>query len=71
MSPEYRDPIELCDVSSVDLSACVNWCSCASVVIFSNSGETSSLSQFSLQFSVLGVLRSARCMSLLPAGVVE
>ena len=38
--------MEFCDVSSVALSARMNWCSCASVVIFANSGETNSLSQF-------------------------
>ena len=52
-------------------SARVNWCSCASVVIFSNSVVINSLSSFSVSFSVISVLRSARCMSLLSVGVVE
>ena len=67
----YRDLFELCDVSSGYVVACpllifssarVNWCSCASVVISSNSVVINSLSTFS---------RSARCMSLLSVGVVE
>ena len=37
---------------------------------FSTSGEISLLFQFSLPFSVLSVLRSARCMSLLSVGLV-
>ena len=52
-------------------SARVNWCSCASVVIFSNSVVINPLSSFSVPFSVISVLRSARCMSLLSVGVVE
>ena len=48
-----------------------NWCSCASVVIFSNSVVINSLSSFSVPFSVISTLRSARCMSLLSVGVVE
>ena len=52
-------------------SARVNWCSCASVVIFSNSVVINSLSSFSVPSSVMSVLRSARCMSLLSVGVVE
>ena len=48
-----------------------DWCSCASVVIFSNSVVINSLSSFSVPFSVISVLCSARCMSLLPVGVVE
>ena len=52
-------------------SARVNWCSCASVVIFSNSVVVNSLSSFSDPFSVISVLRRARCMSLLSVGVVE
>ena len=51
--------------SVVFLSACVNWCSCASVVKFSNSVVINSLSSFSVSFSVISMLRSARCMSLL------
>ena len=46
-------------------------CSCASVVIFSNSVVNTSLSSFFVPFSVISVLRSARCMSLLSVGVVE
>ena len=49
----------------------VNWCSCASVVIFSNSVVINSLSSFPVPFSVISMLRSARCMSLLSVGVVE
>ena len=69
-------PIELCDVSSgrvagIFFSARVNWCSCASVVIFSNSVVINSLSSFSVPFSVISMLQSARCMSLLSVGVVE
>ena len=52
-------------------SARVNWCSCASVVIFSNSVVINSLSSFSVPFSVISMLRGARCMSLLSVGVVE
>ena len=52
-------------------SARVNLCSCASVVIFSNSVVINSLSSFSVPFSVISVLRSARCLSLLSVGVVE
>ena len=52
-------------------SARVNWCSNASVVIFSNSVVINSFSSFSVPFSVISVLRSARCMSLLSVGVVE
>ena len=47
------------------------WCSCASVVIFSNSVVVNSLSSFSVPFSVISMLHSARCMSLLSVGVVE
>ena len=68
MEPEYRD---LLSYVTFLLSARVNWCSCASVVIFSNSGEISLLFQFSLPFSVFSVLRSARCMRLLSVGVFE
>ena len=71
-------PIELCDVTSGRVagllffsSARVNWCSCASVVIFSNSVVINSLSSFSVPFSVISMLRGARCMSLLSVGVVE
>ena len=72
-------PIELCDVSSGRVaglllffpSARVNWCSCASVVIFSNSVVINSLSGFSVPFSVISMLCGARCMSLLSVGVVE
>ena len=49
----------------------MNWCSCASVEIFSNSVVINSLSSFSVPFSVMSMLRSARCMSLLSVGVVE
>ena len=49
----------------------MNWYSCASVVIFSNSVVINSLSSFSVPFSVISLLRSARCMSLLSVGVVE
>ena len=52
-------------------SARVNWCSCASVVIFSNSVVINSFSSFSVPFSVISVLRSAGCMSVLSVGVVE
>ena len=52
-------------------SARVNWCSCASVVIFSNNVVINSWSGSSVPFSVISVLRSARCMSLLSVGVVE
>ena len=52
-------------------SARVYWCSCASVVIFSNSVVVNSLSSFSVSFSVISVLRSAGCMGLLSVGVVE
>ena len=52
-------------------SARVNWCSCASIVIFSNSVVINSLSSFSVPFSVTSMLPSARCMSLLSVGVVE
>ena len=45
--------------------------SCASVVIFSNTVVINSLSSFSVPFSVISVLRSAHCMSLLSVGVVE
>ena len=38
---------------------------------FSNSVVINSLSGFSVPFSVIIVLRSARCMSLLSVGVVE
>ena len=72
-------PIELCDVSSGRVigifccfsSARLNWCSYASVVIFSNSVVVKSLSSFSVPFSVISMLHSARCMSLLSVGVVE
>ena len=73
-------PIELCDVSSGYVVACpllffpsarVNWCNCASVVIFSNSVVINSLSSFSVPFSVISLLRIARCKSLLSVGVVE
>ena len=47
------------------------WCSCASVVIFSSSVVVNSLSGFSVPFSVICMLHSARCMSLLSVGVVE
>ena len=70
--------IELCGVSSgcavrplLFLQHAVNWCSCASVVIFSNSVVTNSLSGFLSSVSVISMLRSARCMSLLSAGIVE
>ena len=43
----------------------MKWCSCASVVIFLNSVVINSLSSFSVPFSVISMLRSARCMSLL------
>ena len=76
--PWYRDLLSyvtfLLDVWPVFCffsSACVNWCSCASVVIFSNSVVINSLSSFSVPFSVISMLRSARCMSLLSVGVVE
>ena len=49
----------------------MNWCSFASVEIFSNSVQISSLSSFSVPFSAISMLRSARCMSLLSVGVVE
>ena len=52
-------------------SARVNWCSCASFVIFSNSVVINSLSSFSVPFSVISMLRGARSMSLLSVGVVE
>ena len=77
VKPGYRDLLSyvtvfwLCGLSSVILSARVNWCSCASVVIFSNSVVINSLSSFLFSFSVISVLRSARCMSLLSEGVVE
>ena len=77
--PGYRDLLSyvtfLLDVWPVFCcffpSARVNWCSCASVVIFSNSVVINSLSSFSVPFSVISMLRSARCMSLLSVGVVE
>ena len=50
-------------------SARVNWCRCPSVVI--NSVVINSLSSFSVPFSVISMLRDARCMSLLSVGVVE
>ena len=49
----------------------MNWCGSASVVIFSNSVAINLLSSFSVAFSVISVLRSARCMSLLSVAVVE
>ena len=52
-------------------SARLYWCSCASVVIFSSSVVVNSLSGFSVPFSVISMLHSARCMSLLSVGVVE
>ena len=62
----------ICGLSFVVFpSARVNWCSCASVVIFSNSVVVISLSSLSVPFSVINMLRSARCMSLLSVGVVE
>ena len=72
-------PIELCEVSSGRVaglllffpSARVNWCSCESVVIFSNSVVINSLSSFSVPFSLISMLRGARCMNLLSVGVVE
>ena len=76
--PGYRDLLSnvtfLLDMGPVLCcfpSARVNWCSCARVVIFSNSVVINSLSSFSVPFSVTSVLRSARCMSLLSVGVVE
>ena len=39
--------------------------------MFSNSVVINSLSSFSVPFSVISVLRSARCMRLLSVGVVE
>ena len=71
----YRDLLShvtfLLDVWLVFFLARVNWCSCASVVMFSNSVVINSLSRFSVPFSVISMLRSARCMSLLSVGVVE
>ena len=77
--PGYHDPLSyvtfLLDVWLVFCcffpSARVNWCSCASVVIFSNSVVINPLSSFFVPFSVISMLRSARCMSLLSLGVVE
>ena len=76
--PRYRDLLSyvtfLLDMWPVFCcfpSARVNWCSCASVVIFSNSVVINSLSSFSVPFSVISMLRSARCMSLLSVGVAE
>ena len=76
--PGYRDLLsyvtfllDMWPVFFVFPSPCVNWCSCASVVIFSNSVVINSLSSFSVPFSVISMLHSARCMSLLSVGVVE
>ena len=77
--PGYRDLLSyvtfLLDMWTVFcwffFSARENWCSCASVVIFTNSVVINSLSSFSVPFSVTSVLRSARCMSLLSVRVVE
>ena len=63
--------VDMCPVPCCFPSARVNWCGSASVVIFSNSIMINSLSSFSVLFSVISVLRSARCMSLLSVGVVE
>ena len=52
-------------------SARLYCCSCASVVIFSSSVVVNSLSGFPVPFSVISMLHSARCMSLLSVGVVE
>ena len=77
-TPGYRDLlddvtflVDMCPVPCCFLSARVNWCSSASVMIFSNSVVINSLSSFSVLFSVISVLRSARCMNLLSVGVVE
>ena len=78
MEPGYRDLLShvtflfwLCGLCFVVLSARVNRCSCASVVIFSNSVVIKFIVQFSVPFSVISVVRSARCMSLISVGVIE
>ena len=54
--PGYRDLLScvtfllLCGLSFAVLSARVDWCSCASVVIFSNSVVFNSLSSFLFRF---------------------
>ena len=63
--PRYRDHL------SYVTFLLVRACPLASVVIFWNNVVINSLSRFSVPFSVISVLRSARCMSLLPVGVVE
>ena len=56
VKPGYRDllsyvtPFLDSDLSSVVPSARVNWCCCASVVIFSNSDVINSLSSFLSRF---------------------